>query len=1410
MKKAILLSLLLQVIILLPAIAQRGFPVLNSSASASAQAGGMHFTFSVGQVLGAIDTIQGPDSLRIQKGFAIAYSNAEELDTTVFRYNIGGIPALSLFVNEANYFYLYSDTLPKLSTLSYRVNGVSSSIVEAWDSLILIKDTVHSFIRFRIPATITNPFSITFFARHQQTQALLDSQRLQILPLRNPTLETSNFGIASSQKYPDISGRSYLIAIDDSTNEQVFMNGQLRYVRDVEVAGVSLKIDKTMSLGPANIFQRFDGSNGVKNANIRRLSLYADTVYVNDPIRLPGTSVTIYARVLIFKDRGSIVSQINTTPNDLGSAVNGSTALSGGRGGDIRIFSKQIISNPKYRFILNGGSGQKGNLSNPSILNGNGGDGGDFFSNLNLGGYVDNIGGSGGSGSGPAANISRGKGGRIYNTGDTILWLHYNYLQLVVRYANDLYMLGKTPESYFLLSGIKAELNQLYYEGSLFPPNNNSLFQIERAQNGMQLASLSAKIDASLKRINSGLDFFGNPSGWVPLLSNEMLTTIYNNQLDVTMNICYLAELVRSSNNSIVSFVNRKQAVISKLTDKINLDIQKIDELYFINGELSIDIQTNNQKLEELKTELEYLNADLENRARKMKEDAESKALWTGIAKGLGTVCSMIPEPTCQAIGAGLTIGAKLYENPPTDARGWIKSGIGAFNDIKKAYNKMDYSAEQLKLKDNFINYDQCLDQSTIECGREQIELASSIYDSFGGAIDGIIDVVNKTRTGDEQLDGYLAELRAKEPRYAEVINQSKQIAEENTVFLEKLNNNIVETQSAATRISQNSMSVDALSYQGSIAISKVNMQLVQYMNEMENEEFYRLKKYQYMLAKSWEFRTCSPYPGDMSVDSVFYSIKSLVTSASGTSLSQNQLSALKSLFFGKAVKPMMDALVDELTSPTSGPTNSVELSYFLTAEDLDKLNNNGSFIFNPLEQTKFFSSSEEDFRIRKFEFDSIIVRKKSGQPFEQNGSVKLVLDYPRVSKIRKNGKVYYFTNAGVNQSWPISYEGRVFPAQNNQMARYAWSEDLQWLCHFLTLSNPSYTCDLSRALARPSFWADMLISSEVNPGLPFGDSLIFEKVKIKFSYSYRPSNNNQKIANIKPNYPWMKPLFIISRADINNRQDGYGEINRIYQKSLVQTTVKAPRFYGKYRFASWTKMNGNTTIDTNLTVSFNSSNDAYLTANYIPIEEVIVANGARVAGKLTEKDTLWVSSQMPIGGDTLKITGAGSGKAKSEYFTDSLVAASNGNLAFLDANADLRRGYLDSMQTGHVFITYENNTNLNPRSLGEVFTFAPDDKKFVHKTIVMQRGVSVSITPPVTQVFSKVITLFPNPGSEFVRMTASVDVEELIFRNSIGVEVFRTNQPNGSINVATLIPGVYFVEARSGQQSYQLRFIKN
>jgi hypothetical protein len=1340
MKKIFLIFLLLQVRLLFPVFAQIGSPVSIPSVSASAQAGGMHFTMSLGQVLGAVDTIQGPDSLRFQKGFAVGYSNTEELDSSVFRYRIGRIPTLSLFVKEANYFYLYSDTLPKLSTLSYRVNGVPPSIVEAWDSLILIKDTVHAFIRFRIPTTINYPFSITFLSHHSQTQTFLDSQRVEILPLRNPSLETYNFGIASSQKHPDLTeNRSYLIAIDDTTNEQVFMNGQLRTVRDVEIAGVSLKIDKTMPLGgPANIYQRFDGSGGIKNANIRSLSLYADTVYVNDPIRLPGTSVTIYARVLVFRDRGSEISQINTTPNDyLVAAVSPAvTGLSGGRAGDIRIFVREMQGNPRFRFIQVGGKGQNGALS-PAIANGNAGDAGDFYSNLDAAAYVDNFGGSGGSGTGSAASISRGLPGRIYNTGDTILWLHYNYLQLVVRYANDLFMLGRTPESQILMNGMKAELNQLFYAGKLFPAYNNSIFQIERAQNGMQLALLSAKMDASLKRINSGLDYFGNPAGWVPLLSNEMLTSIYNSQLDNTMNISYLAELVRGANDALVTLANRKQAVISKLSDKINADNQNINYLFSQNEGLQISIEGNNQKLADLKTELEYLNADLENRARKMKDDAESKALWAGIAKGVGAVCSLIPEPTCQAIGAGLTIGAKLLENPPTDAKGWIKSGIDAFNDIKKAYTKSDYSAEQLKLKNNFngfVDNGLCIGKDKITCGKEQIERATAIYDSFGGAIDGIIDVVNKTRTGDEQLDGYLAELRAKEPRYGEAINQSKQLAEENTRFLEELNNNIVETQLTANRISQNALAVDALSYQGSIAISKVNMQLVQYMNEMENDEFYRLKKYQYMLAKSWEYRTCTPYPGDMRVDSVFFSIKSLVNAATGTSLNQGQLSALKSLFFTKAVKPMMDALVDELTSPTSGPTNSVEFSYFLTKDDLDKLNTSGSFIFNPLEQTEYFSSSEEDFRIQKFEFDSIIVKKKSGQVFPQNGNVKLVLDYPRNSKIRKNGQVFYFTNSGINRSWPISYEGRVFPAQNNQMGRYAWSEDLQWLCHFLTLTNPTYTCDISRALARPAFWADMLISSEVNPGIPAGDSLIFERVKINFSYSYRPSNNNLKIANIKPNYAWMKPLFVISREDENNRQDGYGEINRIYPKSAALTTAKAPRFYGKYRFVSWKKINGSTTIDTNLTVSFNSNNDAYLTANYIPIEEIIVANGARVAGKLIEKDTLWVNSQMPFGGDTLKIAGYGSGKAKSEYFTDSLVAASNGNLAFRDGNADLRRGYLDSLQVGNVFITYAGNSAISARKLGEIFTFAPDDKKFIHKTIVMQRGISSSLTPPVIQ----------------------------------------------------------------------------
>ncbi|MET0621533.1 MAG: hypothetical protein ABW250_01000 [Pyrinomonadaceae bacterium] len=117
----------------------------------------------------------------------------------------------------------------------------------------------------------------------------------------------------------------------------------------VTISGVDLVLESESKTYP--LFERLRG-----RTNLRRLTLCADTVTVRNELKLPGTEVHIYARVLRFDEKGAI----NTTPLSVAArADERDEALRGQKGGDVYLYVQKLeTSVAGNRIITKGGNGQ--------------------------------------------------------------------------------------------------------------------------------------------------------------------------------------------------------------------------------------------------------------------------------------------------------------------------------------------------------------------------------------------------------------------------------------------------------------------------------------------------------------------------------------------------------------------------------------------------------------------------------------------------------------------------------------------------------------------------------------------------------------------------------------------------------------------------------------------------------------------------------------------------------------------------------------------------------------------------------------------------------------------------------------------------------------------------------------------
>ncbi len=96
-------------------------------------------------------------------------------------------------------------------------------------------------------------------------------------------------------------------------------------------------------------------------ADLKSLTIYAETLVIRSPLSLPGTNVKVYARELIFEDlAGQPTASLNTAPLPLAANnAPSSNGQAGQRAGDVSLLISNFLpAGNTVRLIATGGRGQ--------------------------------------------------------------------------------------------------------------------------------------------------------------------------------------------------------------------------------------------------------------------------------------------------------------------------------------------------------------------------------------------------------------------------------------------------------------------------------------------------------------------------------------------------------------------------------------------------------------------------------------------------------------------------------------------------------------------------------------------------------------------------------------------------------------------------------------------------------------------------------------------------------------------------------------------------------------------------------------------------------------------------------------------------------------------------------------------
>jgi hypothetical protein len=1251
------------------------------------------------------------------------------------KFQIGAIPNQTVWHNGDAFIHFFVGT----DTLKSTPVALSYSIDKAPKGKITFDAQTGRFTYAPDVNDVRN-FTVTFTV---QAGNKTMSQEVKFIVMAAPLPEHTVFGVESkTEKYnsPD----DYIV-ITQSSRNNVMLNNTSKTVYSYSIAGKELVFDGTDS--------RLSGLNN--NPNIDSLTLYAEKITISMALSLPQTKVTIYAKELVFEDNEKVIGSINTTPQAWSSSINGNGAM-GAKAGDIKLYIKDFKQSASaFRFICNGGNGQNANTTP-----GNGGTGGTVTSTVNVQEFCDLTRGVGGVNSNNSVYGINGSNGTYSQESNQFAWLHPYWISTIVRYGKDAYLNGYVAQTKTTFTEYSSYITQYTQSGKWVsaPHTQSEKMELDNARTEMQTI---------LSRIEQNLDYFGNPIGWVPMLSFEVEKAVFEQEIKSAINVLYLSYWLKNINAAntqrIVVAEKARNEVETELTtnkDKLNKCIGAITNLQSESEILEGEITDLSTRIEQKRVELEGQAKNNINRRDKMNKVA-------GVLKAVAAIapvaCSIIPGVGTAigvAIGAAAEIGSSVlskYTNA-VDTAGYGKAVEDMFAVTNKFYNDGGFSAVTGALGSIKI--------SDIKGSADTVKKA---YEATKPLIDGVQNLHTafmKNTASSEQIQIELNRLQSESKEYQQLAEEASVLTIKKEDVLQKLVTLLNDISSLSVEIQNGISTIDGLSRDIFTNSSQRDLRAMQYIDNMERRAKERLLKYHYYVAKSYEYRLLESYKGGLDLSKLFNEFVAIAYT-NNTTLSEANFNTLQTAY-NEQLSTITESILKEYNNGSKEFTTSIHFS--LSKEDITELNEGRDVILNMMERGMILSN-HENARIVNVKVSDIKVHLEG----EQNSSIaqfELLLEHSGISKLRKNGEIYYFNHSNSQTKKPIQW-GMMYYAKTNKIYTEEQSFASESLLYSLLKIGDK---EKFMMYSRPAVWADIRITkNDVTTG---NTQMIIDELTFELQYDFmqRP-NENKNIdvyaCDIENTNRELMPYIEVSAQDKGKRQNGRGALYRTYNTGTT-VTLTAQEEYGNYQFVQWVDRN-NTLVSKSATVNVSTNSDATLIAKYqysgavlhVPDTVYITNNAGQVSFSVSNKglaDLLW------------------SAESKDSWLRI----------------ADNYEG------VNNAAITLEHEINPTQKERKGYITITTEDGE--QKTVVVVQRL---LKTDVTQTTSPQVRVYPNP----VSTTLSVEYAgsaELEVRDMRGRCVFRTTLvDNETISTEEWKSGVYILTLKTKNNTFVHKILK-
>jgi len=680
-------------------------------------------------------------------------------------------------------------------------------------------------------------------------------------------------------------------------------------------------------------------------------------------------------------------------------------------------------------------------------------------------------------------------------------------------------------------------------------------------------------------RIESGLDYYGNPAGWVPLLSFEVNRTIFDNEIDRAINMLYLSYWLKEEAGTAQQRVGALTDTINALKDEIVTFKQRYDDAVASLPDLESESLF-------LKQSIGVVQGKLQQRENELRTQAQNnlrEPWWKTGLKIAGSICSMIPvyQPALGAIGSGMTLAANFDKDDP-----WAT--ITGAMDITSSLvsSKLSSAAQKQKIDLDAMDTDSADDEAENEAMLSMLsEGGNAITSAFGQ----ISNIVASREAPKSKIDAELARLAAQDETFQTLADEIKGLLDKKADLSKKIAMAVQDISTLPNQIATNIQAINSFVREKTSTEAMLSNEALEYLTALENRANDRLIKYHYYLAKGYEYRLLKPYTNPLDLTPMFNKFRdiALVNTQNGYILQPDQFASLKAIY-EDVLSGIAEDIFDEYNRNAS-PEYTVKVRFNLLPEELEKINTGQPLILNPMDIGLFNGLYEENLRIVNLSVYAIAA-DADADPLGDPAYVDLRIEHPGESKLKSNGAVYLFRYSEGGDSRPIEWGGRYDLVDETIDAIHpsAASESL-----LRSLLEGDAASDMM-LYSRPSAWSDLKFSkSSVNTlRTPYGtvtrDNIVIRNLRLELTYDFVRKNTN--LAEFQVNIlqtqeqngqqvnclSAFQPYIRVSRADENGRQDGRGKFLRVYRKSPDEAVVlSAQPVYGTWMFCEWVDQNG-------------------------------------------------------------------------------------------------------------------------------------------------------------------------------------------------------------------------------------------